>query len=265
MFGRKKDYNHYNERVNSATAERLLDLNRRFYSERAVDFSATRLRLQPGVNRLLDRLRGEETVLDLGCGNGELARSLSRRGHRGSYLGLDSSQSLLAQAGASSFSFPVRFASADLSGSDWDHAVRQEAPEGSSSSGPPFDVILCFAVLHHLPGASLRSSVLHKVHDLLASDGICMLSNWRFTGNPRMSLRIQPWSAVGLRDDDVDIHDHLLDWRRGGHALRYVHEFDETALTALARATGFEVTETFCSDGADRKSSIYQTWRLARG
>ncbi len=251
--------------MDPATAQRLLDLNRRFYSERGRDFSATRLRLQPGVKRLLDRLRGGESILDLGCGNGELARSLSQRGHRGSYLGLDFSPVLLAAAAASSLSFPVRFASADLSQPSWDHVISDDSRGGSSSRRQPFDVIFCFAVLHHMPGASLRSSILCGVHDLLASDGAFMLSNWRFTESPRMSGRIQPWSALGLTADDVDTHDHLLDWRGGGSALRYVHEFDEAELGELASATGFQVTETFYSDGADRKSSIYQIWRLGGG
>ena len=92
-----------------------------------------------------------------------------------------------------------------------------------------------------------------------------MLSNWRFTESPRMSGRIQPWSALGLTTQDVDPHDHLLDWRRGGKALRYVHQFDEPELNGLASANGFEVIESFHSDGADRESSLYQVWRKSRG
>jgi len=43
-------------------------------------------------------LKGEESILELGCGNGELARELATRGHRGPYLGLDFSLPLLREA-----------------------------------------------------------------------------------------------------------------------------------------------------------------------
>jgi tRNA (uracil-5-)-methyltransferase TRM9 len=251
--------------VNSATVDRLLDLNRRFYEDRGRDFSATRLRLQPGVKRLLQTLHGDESVLDLGCGNGELARSLSGRGHRGSYLGLDFSPILLAEAGGSSFGFPVRFVHCDLSQPSWDHAIADASAGAPSAHIPSFEVIFCFAVLHHVPSASLRSGIVCKIHDLLAADGRFILSTWRFTDSPRMSGRIQPWSAAGLTAEEVDPHDYVLDWKRGGQALRYVHQFDESELGELSGSTGFALTESFYADGADRKSSIYQVWRKSQG
>ncbi len=251
--------------MDSATAQRLLDLNRRFYSERGREFAATRLRLQPGIKRLLERLDGGESILDLGCGNGTVARSLAQRGHRGPYVGLDSSPILLDQAQATSFAFPARFALADLSRPSWERLIQADRSGGSSLSMAKFDLILCLAVLHHMPGASLRSGILCCVHELMATDGTLILSNWRFRHSPRLTARIQPWSDLDLTADEVDAHDFLLDWRSGGRALRYVHEFDEPELTGMASAAGFDVIETFYSDGADRESSIYQIWRLGGG
>ncbi len=262
-----KDYNHshYNDRVHADTAAWLLDLNRHFYEEHGRDFSATRLRLQLGVKRVIERLRGSESILDLGCGNAEVARSLSRRGHRGAYLGLDRSAVLLAEAGSSSFSFPVHFIKADLSQAAWDQAIRAEVEGEASLPAVPFDAVFCFAVLHHMPGADLRANIVCKIRELLGADGIFLLSNWRFTHSPRMRRRIQTWGAVELGLEDVDPNDYLLDWRSGGAALRYVHEFDEAELANLASANGFEIEESFYSDGADRQSSIYQLWRKNRG
>lgn len=244
--------------MNQATAARLLDLNRRFYEERGRDFSATRSRLQPGVKRLIEKLDGGEAILDLGCGNGELAGSLARRGHRGHYVGLDSSRVLLTEAAASSFSFPVRFVVVDLARPGW---VGELSSTASGAYGPPFDVAFSFALFHHIPGPALRSSIVCQVRDLLVSHGLFIVSNWRFTHSARMSRRIQPWSAAGLAPEEVDPNDYLLDWRRGGSALRYVHQFDEAELAGLASSNGFEVAETFFSDGVDHQSSIYQVWR----
>src|SRR5512134_33386 len=84
--------------MNEAIAARLIEVNREFYTHLAEPFSATRQRIQPGVRRVLERLKGDESILDLGCGHGELARELAKRGHRGSYLGVDFSLPLLRDA-----------------------------------------------------------------------------------------------------------------------------------------------------------------------
>jgi SAM-dependent methyltransferase len=249
-----EDYTYYNDCVNAAIAERLIDLNRRFYQERGRDFSETRQRLQPGVVRILDSLQGNESLLDLGCGNGELARELSRRKHHAPYLGLDFSLPLLSEAGRKRISFPVRFQTADLA-----HLSMLPADETASQSH--WSVVVAFSVLHHIPTRERRLDLLRQVHRWLKTRGMLVISNWQFAASPRLSERIQPWDALGLTADDVDPNDYLLDWRHGGLGLRYVHQFDEAELADLAKASGFAVTETFLSDGADRRSGLYQRWK----
>src|SRR3972149_5674602 len=101
--------------MNSATSARLLALNREFYDRFGEEFSATRQRLQPGVKKVLDSLNGDESVLDLGCGNGELARDLARHGQRAPLLGVDFSLPLLRDAESISKGFPATFREIDLS------------------------------------------------------------------------------------------------------------------------------------------------------
>jgi len=52
--------------MNVGTVARLLDLNKQFYQTFGREFSSTRQRLQPGVQRVLDTLSGDESVLDSG-------------------------------------------------------------------------------------------------------------------------------------------------------------------------------------------------------
>ncbi len=84
--------------MNSVTAERLLTLNREFYDQFGDQFSATRQRLQPGVKKILDSIQEDVSVLDLGCGNGNFLRELSRRPHKQPLLGVDFSLPLLRNA-----------------------------------------------------------------------------------------------------------------------------------------------------------------------
>ena len=100
--------------MDSNTAARLIEINREFYARFGDSFSATRHRLQSGVRRMLELLKGNESILDLGCGNGELARELARRGHRGPYLGVDFSLPLLREAGSQPDGFSAIFIQADL-------------------------------------------------------------------------------------------------------------------------------------------------------
>ena len=239
--------------MNPATAQRLLALNRQFYTDRGRDFSATRQRLQTGVQRVLDSLRGDETILDLGCGNGELARALSRRNHRGSYLGLDFSLPLLIEAGREDFAFSARFAQADIA-----HFAPTEY--GLLNTGS-WSLITAFAVLHHIPSFDMRLNIAKDVHRLLKSNGLFIHSNWQFLNSPRLKGRIQLWDAIGLTAQDVDRNDYLLDWKRGGLGLRYVHHFDEAELTSLAKASEFEIVESFYSDGENKRLGLYQIWK----
>src|SRR5262245_66183192 len=128
--------------MDSATAARLIELNREFYTRFGDSFSATRHRIQPGVRRVLELLKGHEAILDLGCGNGELARELAKRGHRGSYLGLDFSLPLLQDARPQPEGFPTRFIEADLN--------QLSNIEDQVSILRGWSLITAFAVLHHI-------------------------------------------------------------------------------------------------------------------
>jgi SAM-dependent methyltransferase len=270
--------------VKADVAERLIALNRKFYTDFGEPFSATRGRLQPGVRRVLETLVGDETVLDLGCGNGELARALAGRGHRGAYLGVDASRPLLADAADLPEGFPATFLEADLT-SDWrgviarSHGVAtkqsQTKSEGEIAALPEpalseneaiarndtFDVICSFATLHHIPSREIQLNFLRMAHDSLAPGGRFVHSNWQFLNSPRLQERVQPWEAVGLAETDVEPGDYLLDWRAGGMGLRYVHHFAEGELVELAHSSGFRVVDTFYSDGKEGNLAIYQEWR----
>ncbi len=244
-------------------AQDLLNLNRRFYTDFGASFSATRIRLQPGVRTILASLRGDETILDLGCGNGGLARALAYRGHRGAYLGLDFSLPLLREADSLPEGFSAKFVEMDLTELSVS-AHQLSTVSGGSTLIEHWSLITAFATLHHIPSHTLRLQLLQTVHSLLAPHGRFLLSNWQFLNSSRLKGRIRPWSEIGLTQEDVDPGDYLLDWRAGGHGLRYVHHFDQDELAMLAASSGFAVVETFHSDGKEGNLAVYQTWEKAQ-
>lgn len=242
--------------MDSATAARLIQLNKDFYTRFGDSFSATRHRIQPGARRILEMLKGDESILDLGCGNGEFIRELAKRGHRGSVLGADFSLPLLREAESQPEGFLAKFVEVDLT----------ELSVNSHQLAVPdhWSLVTCFAVLHHIPSTELRLNILRAVRQLLKPDGQFIHSNWQFLNSEKLKGRIKAWGDVSISPSEIDAGDYLLDWRSGGEGIRYVHHFSESELGELARAAGFQVAESFSSDGETGNLGLYQVWKISR-
>ena len=256
--------------------DKLILLNQRFYQTFADQFSSTRGQLQPGVKLILQDLAPDINILDLGCGNGEFILSIIKNHHKGIYVGIDSSLELLKIAAAkvhqgdqsnqrkykelisskqkmitiTSEKLKIFLINADITDENWLRYVPQKS----------FDHIVAFAVLHHIPGNCIRKQIFSNVYRMLAPHGQFILSVWQFLNSSRLKKRIQPWETIELSKSDVDSGDYILDWRHGGYALRYVHQFDPRELEILANKCGFCVKRTFYSDGEMGNLGLYQIW-----
>lgn len=234
--------------MNKATIEKIIQLNYEFYQNFGKDFSATRGRLQPGVQKMLGEIGRKARLLDVGCGNGEFARQLADRGHTAPYLGVDFSLPLLAEAQRVPEDFPATFLAFDITQTPW-----------TGISGQ-FSVITSFAVFHHIPGEETRLRILAEIKTRLAPRGRFIFSTWQFLNSEKLRGRLQDWSLVGINPADVDEDDYLLDWRRGGRGYRYAHHYREAELAKLAERSGFRIEESFYSDGATADLGLYQVW-----
>lgn len=234
--------------MNNATIEKIIQLNHEFYQNFGEHFSATRGRLQPGVQKILGEIGREQRILDVGCGNGEFARQLADRGHTAPYLGVDFSLPLLNDARRVPENFPATFLAFDITRTPWTGVSGQ------------FSVITSFAVLHHIPGEETRLRILAEIKKHLAPRSRFIFSTWQFRNSEKLRGRVQDWALVGIDPRDVDEGDYLLDWRRGGRGYRYAHQYSEAELEKLAEKSGFTIKESFYSDGATGTLGLYQIW-----
>jgi tRNA (uracil-5-)-methyltransferase TRM9 len=244
----------------------LLEINRRFYQDYAEPFAATRRRIQDGVRQAVSNLP-DGRYLDLGCGSGALADFWTRPRpdgtiRQGLYLGVDFSAGLLAEARQN---LPVKrpadlgiyFQQRDLMAKDWHSGIE----------GVPFDSIMAFAVLHHLPGHANQINFLSEVRALIKPGGRFILSVWQIQNSPKLLSRRQAWEEAGLREDLVEEGDVLLDWRQSSKGspqnagLRYVHLFTETDLHSMAEDTGWKVKSSSYHDGHTGNLGLYQVWQ----
>ncbi len=227
--------------------QRLAALNAAFYAQFGPAYAQKRGRLQPGVARLLRRVRPDARVLDAGCGHGMVLRALAARGFRGLYVGLEASPTLLALARQAAPPGPrAHWVQADLL-----------APRWPRVAAGPFDVLLLFAVLHHLPGREARRAALTRLRARAAPQAWLAVSVWHFWRSARLRARVQPWARAGLSPRQLEPGDFLLDWRHGGQGLRYVHLYTPAELQADLDAAGWRVRELFLSDGEGGKLGLY--------
>ncbi len=204
-----------------------------------------------GVLNVLERIPANASILDLGCGNGKVVLQLANNDFHGTYLGADFSLGLLDWASRDKpENFQAEFLELDLTAPSWEKVL------------PPirFDVILCFATFHHIPSHSMRESLCRNIRKFLNDEGVLYISTWQFIRSERLKKKILAWDTVDISADEVDKGDYLLDWQRGGSGTRYVHLYDTEELCQLAESSGFQVIETFDSDGEGGNLGLYQVW-----
>ena len=155
------------------TATKLLEVNHTFYQSLGKHFFATRSRLQPGVKKVAKKLLSVSEILDLGCGNGELAYYLVNAGYAGSYIGLDISREMLAEARQkTAASQNIFFYEVDISKSNWPATA---VLQNENIKAAQFDAILAFAVLYNIIAVAL------------------CLAGWM---NPLLAAVLMPLSAI---------------------------------------------------------------------
>lgn len=228
-------------------AQKLLALNRQFYAALAEPFAATRQMPQPGFDRLraaLPCLPCE--VLDVGCGNGRFGHYLQQHNALSHYAGVDFSEELLAQA---ALRVPGDYFQRDLS------------RPGCLNGLVKYDVVVCLAVLQHIPGYENRLRLLREMKERMGSNrvanGRIFLSTWQFIDSERQRRKLRDWSEIGLSAADVEPNDHLLTWQREGFGLRYVCFVDESETAQLAEDAGLRILDQFRSDGREGDLNLY--------
>lgn len=251
-----------------AFAQRLIELNNRFYRLNAPSFSRTRQAPWPGWERalevageLLGHGQGDPDrpfrVFDLACGNLRFEAFLAEEADRPLELyGVDSCDEL---------AFDESGHADSVTGFMYRKLDVLEALMGKSRGGaalladvPAADLSVCFGFMHHVPGVELREDVLRMLLARTRAGGIAAVSFWAFAEDPRLARKAVGATAraakeppfEGFSTRSFEPGDYLLDWQ-GAAPYRYCHSFGEDEISRLAEAVSGDADEVgrFSADG----------------
>jgi tRNA (uracil-5-)-methyltransferase TRM9 len=233
--------------MDGAIVNRLIEINKAFYSRFAAEFSNTRSSGKINLRHILPYLADGSKMLDIGCGNGRLAQRLDRENIHATYLGIDVIPELveIAQNNATRWrNLSAAFRVADITQSGWEADLSN------------YDLAISLAVLHHVPSFDLRASTLKNIRSALKPGGVLLMTNWKFDENIRLRRKIMSWSTVGIDGGQLEADDALIAWKRGGIGYRYVHLITPKEVESLARAAAFRIERQFYADAGLNLYSI---------
>lgn len=146
--------------------------------------------------RLIDSLalRGDETVLDLGCGRGLLLNAAARRLDTGKAIGID-----LWQAQDQSGNHPeTTLSNARAEGV----GERVEVQSGDMRELPfpdgTMDVVVSSLAIHNVPTRAGREKAVREIDRVLKPGGRAALLDFQCTEEYAQTLRAAGWSEVTL-------------------------------------------------------------------
>ncbi|PIT89514.1 hypothetical protein COU23_03560 [Candidatus Kuenenbacteria bacterium CG10_big_fil_rev_8_21_14_0_10_36_11] len=264
--------------MNSETAKKLIELNQNSYSQIAKVFSDSRNFPWHEIKNVVRKyVKPCDKILDLGCGNGRLLKSLEKLKNF-SYTGLDNCSSLIEKAQAI-------FLSSDISCSSFPNSllsfprvqICQWQIERESRNiifindnilnldqfnSNEFDIIFMMASFHHIPSQELREKLLQDIKRILKPNGFLIMTNWNLW---QIGAKKNVWtsllsSLLSLLSSSRKRGSRLINTRsqiRSEMAIKdiitlwqnqfplYYHAFTKRELKKLLQKTNFEVLENY--------------------
>ena len=212
--------------INSFIINSLMSMNKNYanyllnkitedYNKIGDKYSSVRKEDWKEMSFLFDRyLKGQDKVLDLGCGNGRFYPAFKER--EVDYSGHDSSSKLIEIA-------------------------KKNYPEAKFEVSSVFDIkgsfnkIFSVAVLHHMPSSELRERFIEQCYLLLKEEGILVLTVWN------LKEKIKTDIFGFLKKMGLEKGDTFLPWY--GAEDVFFHCFTLEELVQLVSSKGFEIID----------------------
>lgn len=205
--------------------EKIKDDLKKVYNEIAVEFSASRVYPWKELQVFIPHIKENFKILDLGCGNGRLLKSLEPLNTKYHYTGVDFSENLIAEA-KKDFTDPNKaiFKIADMTKINF--------------ANNSFDMVFMIASFHHLPSKNERLDLLFKINRWLKPGGYLFMTNWNLWQRKYIRYFFKNfWQKKSWNN-------FFIPWHMGyGQVVwRFYHSFTTGELISLLRKTGFTLS-----------------------
>jgi len=219
-------------------AEFLLNKTKSDYNLIAEDFSRTRWNMWAEYDFFRDYIKGGDSVLDAGCGNGRLLELLKDKNIN--YIGVDVSDKLIELAKKR---YPEnRFLVADN--------LNLPFPDSN------FDKAFSIAVLHHIPSAELRKKALLELKRVLKPGGILILTVWDIRHKKALPSALKYCLLKLIGKSKLDFRDAFVPW--ADKVEKYYHFFTKKELQFLVEKNGFKIIKKgIVRNKARKRSNVY--------
>ena len=220
--------------MNQKTRDDLWNLVKTNYKEIADDFNDTRKKvIWPELVRLADLVEKGSSVLDAGCGNGRLLQAFRFKPIR--YVGLDYNDKFIHFA-KESWQIPDGlFIEGDILEMERNPLLKEY-----------FDHIFCVAVIHCIPGDSLRIEALKQLKNKLKDNGKLIVTVWNLWSKPKYLALLFKYSALKLLGmNKMDYGDIVFDWEGKVKSKRYYHAFTKRGLENVFSLAGLRIEKLY--------------------
>lgn len=199
-----------------ATVRALCQLNTEFYERNAASFSQTRTAPWEGWRRCMaacgfDDSDGAaldqpvdaqiaDSVLDIACGNLRFESFLANTYPHidWSFFAVDNCEPLVA-SGQEDVAKKVHFTCEDIVSNLLDGLPAAEpANVPALAAATPFDLVVSFGFLHHIPSFDLRQQFLLEALSQVKPGGYLVVSFWQFLNDPAKRAKIEQTHAEAL-------------------------------------------------------------------
>lgn len=279
--------------MNRETARALCQLNTEFYERNAASFSQTRTAPWEGWRRCmaacgfddsdgaaLDQPANAQTadsVLDIACGNLRFETFLANAYPHidWSFFAVDNCEPLVA-SGQEDIAKKVHFTCEDIVSILLEGLPAAEpANIPALAAATPFDLVVSFGFLHHIPSFDLRQRFLLEALSQVKPGGYLVVSFWQFLNDPAKRAKIEQTHAEALaffagcaetrandRDaldrgagssssgnpdlscpkltaffaDSLEPNDYFLGWKNEPSNYRYCHHFSNEEIDRIITA-----------------------------
>lgn len=214
------------------------------------------------VSRSLTR-----SVLDIACGNLRFEAFLANTYPHvdWSFFAVDNCEPLVA-SGQEDIAKKVYFTCEDIVSNLLDGLPAAEpANTPALAAATPFDLVVSFGFLHHIPSFDLRQRFLLEALSQVKPGGYLVVSFWQFLNDPAKRAKIEQTHAEALAffKGSLEPNDCFLGWKNEPDNYRYCHHFsnEEIDRIIVALAPHATVVESFSADGKPGNLNRYVVFK----